>query len=76
LKLIDTGNGQSNNADLSKATIAHDKGKPAARQGRKAVSLFMRKFELDVSTHQAFGEIVWSPKAVGESLKPKVSGGH
>ncbi len=38
-------------------TIAHDKGKPAARQGRKAVSLGSSK-------------IVWLPKAIGE--KPEL----
>jgi len=42
---------------LSKQTIAHDKGKPVVKQGRKAVSLGAGDFE------QFPGEIVWLPKA-------------
>jgi hypothetical protein len=39
-------------------TIAHDKGKPVARQGRKAVSL-LNEVVL------AKQEIVWLPKVIG-----------
>ena len=39
--------------------IAHDKGKPVARQGRKAVSLPLVRFTVE-------GEIVWLPKAIEE----------
>jgi hypothetical protein len=43
---------------FSNQTIAHDKGKPVAKQGRKAVSLPGKDvFELIPS------EIVWLPKA-------------
>ena len=42
---------------LFQAAIAHDKGKPVARQGRKAVSL------LEVYEPK---EIVWLPKAIGK----------
>ena len=46
------------NADLFiHLTIAHDKGKPVARQGRKAVSLL----ELELAH-----ETVWLPKAIRE----------
>jgi len=76
IMLIDADYGSQTTLIFTKATIAYDKGKPAARQRRKTVSLFERKFELDVSTRQVFGEIVWSPKAVGESLKLTVSVGH
>ena len=41
--------------------IAHDKGKPAVRQGRKAVSL-----QGDVPAVLHPPEIVWLPKAIGE----------
>ena len=41
--------------------IAHDKGKPVARQGRKAVSL-----PLLVATITMEREIVWLPKAIEE----------
>jgi hypothetical protein len=41
-----------------KAMIAHDKGKPAARQGRKAVNLS------GAGTQIPAGEIVWLPKAI------------
>ena len=40
---------------LFKKTVAYDKGKPAARQGRKAKSLSSGIFE-------SGGEIVWLPK--------------
>jgi hypothetical protein len=56
--------GNSSGTDLY-MTVAYDKGKPVARQGRKAVSLSMRtkaKFSLDF-----VGEIVWLPKAIGKS---------
>ena len=46
-------------------TVAHDKGKPAARQGRKAVSLPTR----------ACRETVWLPKAIGESRPASPSDG-
>jgi len=51
-------------------TIAPDKGKPAARQGRKAVSLRWRG-EFNYSA--TFLEIVWLPKAVGESQNQAIS---
>ena len=41
---------------FSNQTIAHDKGKPVARQGRKAVSL-------SGDVVNAASEIVWLPKA-------------
>lgn len=40
-------------------TVAHDKGKPVARQGRKAVSLLGKSAKGRFS-----GEIVWLPKAI------------
>jgi hypothetical protein len=40
-------------------TIAHDKGKPAARWGRKAVNLYAPVF---IRTRGL--EIVWLPKAI------------
>ena len=43
---------------FSAKTIAHDKGKPVAKQGRKAVSLSGK----DVFEHIP-SEIVWLPKA-------------
>jgi hypothetical protein len=52
------------NMFFCKATIVHDKGKPVAKQGRKAVSLGQRVGRINAS---AAGEIVWLPKAVGES---------
>ena len=50
--------------DLYKETVAYDKGKPAARWGRKAVSLSSKELGF-----QAFHlrEIVWLPKAIGKS---------
>ena len=50
---------------FSQATIAHDKGKPVARRGRKAVSLL----GLAVAARPTGPalEIVWLPKAVGEN---------
>ena len=41
--------------------IAHDKGKPVARQGRKAVSLPLLVIRLLMER-----EIVWLPKAIEE----------
>jgi len=50
--------GQVINADLFiHLTIAHDKGKPVARQGRKAVSLLKLEWAR---------ETVWLPKAIRE----------
>src|SRR5205814_7651053 len=49
----------------------NDKGKPAARQGRKAVSLLGRSTVLSASS-----EIVWLPKAVGESHHSKLRRAH
>ena len=49
-----------------KRTIAHDNGKPVARQGRKAVSL--RAVGNPVPGR---AEIVWLPKAVGENFQLK-----
>ena len=49
--------------------IAHDKGKPAVRQGRKAVSL-----QGDVLAVLHPPEIVWLPKAIGE--KPSLDFKH
>jgi hypothetical protein len=49
----------SGSSDLSKMTIAHDKGKPVVRQGRKAKSL----------EHQPICRVfkkVWLPKAIEE----------
>jgi hypothetical protein len=43
-----------------KLTIAHDKGKPAARQGRKAVESWR------VGT-VVTAKIVWLPKAIEET---------
>jgi hypothetical protein len=40
-------------------TVAHDKGKPAVRRGRKAVSLFGKRLKRALA-----GEIVWLPKAI------------
>jgi hypothetical protein len=53
-----------NNSTLifKKLAIAHDKGKPVARRGRKAVNL--SEFVSLIT------EIVWLPKAIGE--KPKL----
>jgi hypothetical protein len=46
-----------------RAMVAHDKGKPAARQGRKAVSLDR------AGRHEAQAfEIVWLPKAIRKLL--------
>jgi hypothetical protein len=42
---------------LFQVAIAHDKGKPVARQGRKAVSL--------LGVYESW-EIVWLPKAIGK----------
>jgi hypothetical protein len=50
-----------------KAMIAHDKGKPTARQGRKAVSLRERTEEGVFSNPSVPAEIVWLPKAIRES---------
>jgi hypothetical protein len=42
---------------LFQVAIAHDKGKPVARQGRKAVSL--------LGVYESW-ETVWLPKAIGK----------
>ena len=47
-------------------TIARDKGKPVAKQGRKAVNLRIRSC-LPIPGKHLEAEIVWLPKAVGES---------
>ncbi len=44
---------------FNKITIAHDKGKLAARQGRKAVSLRRRGTSV-----RSFAKTVWLPKAI------------
>jgi hypothetical protein len=56
-----------------KTTIAHDKGKPVARWGRKAVSLSRKEDEMGNSPSGFLFplEIVWLPKAVGESCNSK-----
>jgi hypothetical protein len=49
---------------LSQASDCTDKGKPAARQGHKAVSL--------AGSNVPVFEIVWLPKAIGEKPAPQL----
>jgi len=55
-------------AQVFTETVAYDKGKPAARQGRKAVSLFE-----GVQVLALVEEVVWLPKAIGKSRDYKNS---
>jgi hypothetical protein len=58
---------------FTRTAIAHDKGKPAARQGRKAKSL-----PAQVSPEalgESGAEMVWLPKAIEESLTSQALGG-